>query len=319
MTDSIERIKCGKICMLSDNNFALICEFCCEEDFYTIEDFGDHIRECHIAESEAEGEEYCISSDTDCEYIPTDINEDTKGNLTEMKQNAGGCDSLSIEPDDSLLIERDWAPSNSNNDEFSDDEAIRRELNVRKQRKIKQRSGSKGTGPQLKDGTQSTKMCSKQLRTRKAINYNDDIRAEFANDLSDSDEASKVTSTTKIITKNRYKCNFCHKFLQSKQRRSDHENIHTGNRPYKCKHCSKTFPAKNAIDTHVKAVHKKDFRHVCSVCGKRFLFPKFLENHRRANHLPDTDPQRYFPCNQCNVKCISNERLKYHKIQMHKV
>lgn len=325
MADSIDRIKCGKIFMLSNRNFALICEFCCQEDFYTLEDFGGHIMEYHIAESDAE--EYCISSDTDCEYIPLDINEDTKKNLAENLQNADGCNSLSIAPHDSLLIERDWVPPNSDNDDFSDDESIRSELSIRKQRRIKQRTDSKRieniADATLQDGTQSTRISSKQLRTRKAINYNDDIRAEFSNDLSDLDETHQVSSTTKerskISTKNRFECNLCHKFLRSKQRCLDHKNIHTGKRPYQCKHCSKTYPAKNALDTHVRAVHRKDFRHACSICGKRFIFPKLLDNHIRANHLPETDPNRYFPCNQCNGKCKSYSQLIYHKRKIHKI
>lgn len=321
MANSIERIKCGQIFMLSNRNFTLTCEFCCEENFYTLEDFGDHIKEYHIVDSDAE--EYCIISDTDCEYIPPDINEDTKDNLVETLQSDDDCSStISIAAEDCLLIERDWAPSNSDNDEYSD-ESITSELSERKQSSDFNRIDNISEA-KLQNGTQSSKICSKQLRTRKSINYNDDIRAEFANDLSDLDETCKVSSTTKerpeiISTKNRYECNFCHKLLRSKQECLNHENIHTGRRPYKCKHCSKSFLAKKGLNTHVKAVHTKDFRHACSVCGKRFLFPKFLDNHIRANHLPETDPQRYFQCNQCNVKCISSGRLKYHKRQMHKI
>lgn len=165
-----DRIKYGQIFKLSNGDIALICDFCCQGVFYTVEDFSNHIiKDYHPAEPV---EEYCISSDTDCELIPPDNNEDTKDNYAKTLQNDDGCGALSLEPEDSLLIERDWVPPNSDYDENSD-ESIKSELSERKQRRIKKRADKNKieytSTAELQSGTQSSTRYSKPLRTKKGL------------------------------------------------------------------------------------------------------------------------------------------------------
>lgn len=65
----VVKIKCGHIFLLSDDNIALICEFC-ERDFYKIIDFRVHLKE-HLLGSQSnsknkEDDFESISTATDC-------------------------------------------------------------------------------------------------------------------------------------------------------------------------------------------------------------------------------------------------------------
>lgn len=70
--------------------------------------------------------------------------------------------------------------------------------------------------------------------------------------------------------------------------------------------------------SHVKKVHSLDPLQACSVCQEKFYLQSQLDIHIRENHLADTDPRRYFPCELCDVKCDTNRRLSHHKSTLHK-
>lgn len=53
----------------------------------------------------------------------------------------------------------------------------------------------------------------------------------------------------------------------------------------------------------------------CPVCKKTYSRKINLRFHIRANHLPDTDPRRYFPCKICDVKFKSYTQLLRHIVK----
>lgn len=90
----------------------------------------------------------------------------------------------------------------------------------------------------------------------------------------------------------------------------DHENIIHTSAPYKC--FDKKTSKSHTIRTHNRTV-KKD-RQICSICGKAFSSISTLNIHIREKHLPDTDPQRYFKCSQCDSKFDREYHLRVHHL-----
>lgn len=54
-------------------------------------------------------------------------------------------------------------------------------------------------------------------------------------------------------------------------------------------------------------------RHKCSICDKTFFEAYRLDHHTREKHLSDSDARRYFPCEQCDVKCRTYNQLCFHR------
>lgn len=126
----------------------------------------------------------------------------------------------------------------------------------------------------------------------------------------------KVLSVRRVrrnrIRYKNHNCSFCSKMFVDKRNRSDHENTHTGKRPHQCEICSKTFAAYAALKRHINT-HTGDRRHQCSVCKQQFSQKTLLDIHTREQHLPDSDPRRYFPCNQCDTKLKTYGQMIHHK------
>lgn len=144
--------------------------------------------------------------------------------------------------------------------------------------------------------------------------------AEETSDIRKNELQSKEnnSSVPEIPNVSRWRsgCRFCGKIFKSKHKFDNHENIHTGNRPYECRICSKTFAAPTNLSAHIQ-VHTNDRRHKCEVCDKKFINKTLLDRHTRENHLPDTHPRRYFPCKLCDFKLKTYNQLRMHTIRQH--
>lgn len=301
MADNIiDGIHCGQIFILSNNNFALICEFCGREDLYTLDVFRSHVKK-HFPDSE---DEVCISSDSECEFVKSDIPEVTKVQLATTLQNDEACGSQTTGAEN-LLIEREWVPATSDSDGSSQSEHSARNQSRRKRRKRPHTIPSTSSIANVEDGSQTTMICTEQLRTLQSINHNDNIRTEDAVASNGLDELNEIR------LKN-FGCGICHKLFSSNSYRRQHEDTHSG-KPNKCQLCNKTFSTRYSLYRHVKLMHTIDRQHSCSFCDKRFHIYSLLERHVRENHLPDSDPRRYFNCNQCDGKFKTFHLLSTHK------
>lgn len=110
-------------------------------------------------------------------------------------------------------------------------------------------------------------------------------------------------------------CRFCEKKFATPKSREDHENHHTGHQPYECRICSKTYALKTSLTYHIRT-HSggKKERAICTFCGKSIASTIRLNVHIRENHLPDTDPRRYFNCKYCDSKFETAYRLHLHNL-----
>lgn len=109
-----------------------------------------------------------------------------------------------------------------------------------------------------------------------------------------------------------FKCAYCTKAFSASSNKHAHEKTHQ----HQCRVCNKTFATYNSLRSHRKQ-HADAKHYNCSDCEKKFTSKHKFEIHKRENHLPDTDPRRYFPCEQCDVKCKKYKQLNTHR-QLHR-
>uniref|UniRef100_A0A1Q3FAV4 Zinc finger protein 865 n=1 Tax=Culex tarsalis TaxID=7177 RepID=A0A1Q3FAV4_CULTA len=71
-------------------------------------------------------------------------------------------------------------------------------------------------------------------------------------------------------------CKICNKYSTSLKY---HMMSHTGERPYSCPHCEKSFRTSTKLKIHVDGVHLKLRKFTCEVCNKKFLDAGNLKTH----------------------------------------
>ena len=113
--------------------------------------------------------------------------------------------------------------------------------------------------------------------------------------------------------KNKMDCHVCDK---SVKKNAVKEHIHQHKlksvKPFQCCTCSRRFPLKSELKTHVKVEHE-NHRWKCSKCGKNFKSNNGLKYHERGVHKIG----ELHVCIVCQEKFPTKQKLLIHKRKEH--
>lgn len=94
----------------------------------------------------------------------------------------------------------------------------------------------------------------------------------------------------------------------------DHQNIHSGIKPYVCPFCGEGFRSGANLRLH-RVRHVDPDRYHCAECQTSFVTKQALQKHQRR-HTSDPDI-RQFPCNICEKTFRLKDHVRQHIRRMH--
>merc|ERR1719233_876224 len=108
-----------------------------------------------------------------------------------------------------------------------------------------------------------------------------------------------------------FQCERCPKSFTQLAHLQKHILVHTGEKPYSCVECQKMFSSASNLRTHAR-IHKREKPFSCQMCSSRFSQLVHLKLHERLHNN-----ERPFVCESCGRTYISRSGLSSHWKKAH--